>query len=393
MIVKRKKKPINKKSLLLVKTQVAKKRRPLNFHKSIDLRMMMDAKKIKIQSEKRQNTSFSFLNVFSRGLKTAGRFLLILIFLAGQTIFVAGFEAHVINVTARICQPGETRTIGFWKNHEEIYSTLLPQKLGSENINSIGDADYIFNNASAKSMLDMLKAQLLAMKFNIAYFGIGEYLVESEGKTLSEIAGAADNVVENWRDFSREELEKMKDLLDDLNNLHQIRFCALPIYATENIDSGLAASEANDGAETPESNASEEAASEEIIGNNTEETSPSPLPAAVEGAVTPEATPEPTPTPTPTTEPTTTPEPTIEPTPTPTLTSTPESTPTPTPTVEPAPTPTPEPDLISTPNPTPAPQPEAGSPLMETPAPTPEPAPTPFIDTPAVIPSGESALP
>lgn len=43
--------------------------------------------------------------MFLKGLKAAGCFLLILSLLAGQTIFVAGYEAHVINVTARICQP------------------------------------------------------------------------------------------------------------------------------------------------------------------------------------------------------------------------------------------------------------------------------------------------
>lgn len=130
-------------------------------------------------------------------------------------------------IVTAICENFEIRSMGYWKNHENVYITYLPQYLGGypedEIIDSVEKADEIFN-ANNSIMRNKLKKQLLAMKFNIAHFGIGGYLVESEGKTLNEIVAEADNLLRN-ASSTNEELEAMKDLLDGLNNLETIRYC------------------------------------------------------------------------------------------------------------------------------------------------------------------------
>lgn len=147
---------------------------------------------------------------------------------ASQSLLFAGFEAHIVNVTARICNYSETRTMGYWKNHPNVYLPLLPQYLGApagdETIDTQQKVNQVYLDYNL-SMRNKLRGQLLAMKFNIANFGIGEYFVEDEGKTLNEIVADADNLL---RDLNMPDsvLEEMKDLLDTLNNLHQIRFCA-----------------------------------------------------------------------------------------------------------------------------------------------------------------------
>lgn len=141
-------------------------------------------------------------------------------------VFISAFEAHVINVTATICNQSETHTIGFWKNHPQLYVPLLPIQLGNQNIYTQAEVKEVFYNANANDMANQLKAQLLAMKFNVLYFGIGEFFVESEGKTINEIISVADALLIQDPPASREELEKIKNLLDYLNNLHQINFCS-----------------------------------------------------------------------------------------------------------------------------------------------------------------------
>ncbi|MFC1629656.1 hypothetical protein ACFL11_00280 [Patescibacteria group bacterium] len=143
-----------------------------------------------------------------------------------QSALFAGFEAYVVNVTAHICNYSETRTIGFWKNHSLVYENYLPQDLGNEIIDTVEAADEVFKNAKAEEMRSQLKAQLLAMKFNIVNFGIGEYFVESEGKTLEIIAAEGDYLLKQDPEPTRDVLENLKDILDNLNNLHQIKYCS-----------------------------------------------------------------------------------------------------------------------------------------------------------------------
>ena len=120
------------------------------------------------------------------------------------------------------CFYGEIRSMGFWKNHLENY--VLPQDLGcNEIIDTPEKAVAIFENASAEEMSNMLKAQLLAMKFNIAYFGIGEYIAQGQTQSFNNIADQADGLLCN--SAPREEMESMKNLLDYLNNVQKFIYC------------------------------------------------------------------------------------------------------------------------------------------------------------------------
>ena len=148
------------------------------------------------------------------------------LFLNQASLFTA-YEAYIINVTAHICRYSETRTMGYWKTHPEVYVYYLPQFLGAPASDDIIDTQQKVNQVFRDynlSMRNKLRGQLLAMKFNIAHFAIGDYLVESLGKTLNELVTEADNLL---RDPGASDLamEIMKNRLDDLNNFHQIRFC------------------------------------------------------------------------------------------------------------------------------------------------------------------------
>ena len=143
--------------------------------------------------------------------------------LVSNISLLSAFEAHVVNVTAKICNPSEIKSAGFWKNHGNLY--ILPQTLGNETVSTALQAKNIFKAGESHSLMgEKLKAQLLAMKFNIAYFGIGDYVVESEGKNLTQIAQAADFLLMD-PNSTQEEMEAMKDLLDYLNNLEEIKHC------------------------------------------------------------------------------------------------------------------------------------------------------------------------
>lgn len=149
-------------------------------------------------------------------------------------------EEIVSNITPKMCCYTEIRSCGYWKNHSNVYKYHLPQTLGGyptdEIVNTVTKANNILTAACGtcgcgcdNTMRGKLKGQLLAMKFNIAHFGIGEYLVESEGKTLNQIVAEADNLLRLNPPPEDSVLEEMKDLLDQLNNLEHIRFCAVTL--------------------------------------------------------------------------------------------------------------------------------------------------------------------
>lgn len=178
-----------------------------------------------MEIEEKINTGF--LGSF---FKNSGKILLAFAVISSQVYLLSAFEAHVINVTAYICKPAETRTMGFWKNHEEFYINCLPQFLGDQELNSTTTVDEIFDNANADDMRDMLKGQLLAMKFNICYFIIDDSEGEEfEGMTLNELVDYADSLLRD-PNSTREEQERIKDLLDYLNKLHQIKYCSKSSY-------------------------------------------------------------------------------------------------------------------------------------------------------------------
>ena len=150
--------------------------------------------------------------------------ILISIFLvAGQSYLFSAYEAHVINVTARICKYSETRTIGFWKNHQEVYIPYIPTFLGDSDILTPEAADQVFQDADAVDMSDMLRAQLLAMKFNIFHYAVGEYFVIGWG-TIDELVAMGDDALTPPY-ANREEMEEIKNALDWTNNRHRLTHC------------------------------------------------------------------------------------------------------------------------------------------------------------------------
>lgn len=163
---------------------------------------------------------------FIRKIKAVGALFLMLAIMLAQSFSVFGYEAHIINVTAKICNYSEIRTIGYWKNHPEIYAYYLPQSLGSMIIGNEDEADDVFNfSGNARNASNKLGSQLLGMKFNIADFGIGDYIPEGDTRTLSQLITEADNILSD-PDSTKEEILAMKDLLDRLNNLEKIKYCA-----------------------------------------------------------------------------------------------------------------------------------------------------------------------
>jgi predicted ribosomally synthesized peptide with SipW-like signal peptide len=132
------------------------------------------------------------------------------------------------NIKSLTCENIEIRSQGYWKNHSEDY--ILPQFLGSYpndiEIITAEDAEAIFDNHSSL-MPDILRIQLLAMKFNIAKFGLGDYYIQSEGKTINELVAYADQLLRDNEFTSEElaELERVKDILDDLNTAEYLNYC------------------------------------------------------------------------------------------------------------------------------------------------------------------------
>lgn len=103
-----------------------------------------------------------FRNFWNRAFEAAGevelgfsyiiRFVLVsklgLIIVIGMLVVpLTAFEAHVINVTAKIekrpCFEYEVRSMGYWKTHNENWN--LPVYIGAEHIETQGEAFNVFN--------------------------------------------------------------------------------------------------------------------------------------------------------------------------------------------------------------------------------------------------------
>jgi len=134
------------------------------------------------------------------------------------------FEAHVVNVRATMCNYSEIRSKGFWKNHIEStpFQPYRAQILGDKIAKTANEAVLILNQDS--SMRSKLEAELLAMKFNIACYNVGDYLDETEGKTLSEIATEADALLLD-SEADESDMEDMKDLLEYWNTKESLDYC------------------------------------------------------------------------------------------------------------------------------------------------------------------------
>jgi hypothetical protein len=118
-------------------------------------------------------------------------------------------------------QPGQARTIGYWKNHESATSQLLPQRLGAFLVSTFSDADEILREAHSKNAHDMLAAQLLAAKLNIAS-GIPHSCVDASVNQADSIlinanyAGPGTTVAPTGS--SKDSVNAVKDILDSYNN-------------------------------------------------------------------------------------------------------------------------------------------------------------------------------
>lgn len=135
------------------------------------------------------------------------------------------FEAQVINVTAQIepCIEFETRSRGFWKNHEDLW--ILPQTLGNDVIETPEEARAVLG-VEGGTMTEKLRAQLLTMKFNIAYFGISaDALVPGETTTVHDLAAEADHALAQDPPPSDEDLENIKDRVERVNVVERVSTC------------------------------------------------------------------------------------------------------------------------------------------------------------------------
>lgn len=137
------------------------------------------------------------------------------------------YEAHVINVTATVCNYSEIKSKGFWKVHiaDAHFQPFQSQILGDDTVSSAAAAATILQQGDSAAAKNKLKAQLLAMKFNIAYLLVGNFLDDVENKTLGKIANEADLILKNPL-ATEAEIETMKNLLEYWNTKETLNYCS-----------------------------------------------------------------------------------------------------------------------------------------------------------------------
>lgn len=192
----------------------------MEYYRVVKTPMELD-RLIKGEEEREKNKAFrkSLMRKF-------GYLLLALFILSGPILMLSAYEAHVINITAHICIPLQTRTPGYWKTHEEVATPLLPQPLGCDeegNIFWVNTFEQAFDilDSNAQDMRDKLMSHLLAMKFNVAYYGIGGYIPDicgANGKTIDELIVEADALLCD-PNAKRQDLQDIKNIFDCSNNL------------------------------------------------------------------------------------------------------------------------------------------------------------------------------
>ena len=157
-------------------------------------------------------------------------FMTLALVVASASVLLSAFEAHVINVTAKIegCDEFKVRSKGYWKNHEEIWNpALLPQTVGGILVDDLFDGQDIFDTND--TMADRLRAQLLALKFNIASTPeVAHALVPGEDTRISELVEEADALLLEDPPASNAELEDMKDRVKSVNTAHKVSTCPPP---------------------------------------------------------------------------------------------------------------------------------------------------------------------
>ncbi|MCU0653033.1 MAG: lamin tail domain-containing protein [Candidatus Pacebacteria bacterium] len=156
--------------------------------------------------------------------KIISGFCLVLAAFALQGCLFASFETHAINVTATVCRHSDIRSVNYWQGHPGIYENLLPVNIGNEIVDTLSRVEIIFGGYD-KSPIDNLKSELLALKFNEAYFGIGGYAIPGESKTVNEIIADTDNLFIDPATGSQE-TDRLVFLLRSLNVARKIKYCA-----------------------------------------------------------------------------------------------------------------------------------------------------------------------
>lgn len=145
------------------------------------------------------------------------RFLLVsklglIVVLLTLVVPFSAFEAHVVNVTAKIerepCREFHLENRWFWHMHSDLW--ILPQTLGNEEVIFPADAEAILDPHNYTTPLTRLRAELLVLKFNIAHTGAGDAFVPDEAITLGELAAQADGLLMRQPPATNRELTLMR---------------------------------------------------------------------------------------------------------------------------------------------------------------------------------------
>ncbi len=131
-----------------------------------------------------------------------------------NSIFLAG-------AAGKCKQTATARTIGFWKNHQPDASALLPQTLGSHLVAGFSSASGIFRAASGRNAHNMLAAQLLASKLNVAN-GVAASCTGgaiADADSILDAAGySGPNSTTAPKKGDKAAVNAVKDVLDAFNN-------------------------------------------------------------------------------------------------------------------------------------------------------------------------------
>jgi hypothetical protein len=117
--------------------------------------------------------------------------------------------------------PGEAKTIGYWKNHESDTQSKLPKTLGSYIVGDLDTALGILDDGHAKNAHDMLAAQLLAAKLNVASNVPSACVASaiSDADAILSAAGyAGPGTTTAPKGAAKEAVNAVKDTLDNFNN-------------------------------------------------------------------------------------------------------------------------------------------------------------------------------
>jgi len=190
--------------------------------------LIIDIKRRNVSKKEPEGGGSIFSGITSR--RIFGVALASFIFYLLSLPLIFAFEAHVLNVTAKIngCSEFEIRSRGYWKNHEENWT--LPQTVGAISVSTPEDAEDMLNGN--EDMTDRLERELLALKFNVAHFGVGNALVPGENITINELIAEADELlIADFPDpdpVTDQELEDMKDRVEKVNNTEKVSSCKNP---------------------------------------------------------------------------------------------------------------------------------------------------------------------